>query len=99
MNMNIQQIMAEAKKVQKELDNLNSAIETTVFEGTNGPVKVTGTGKCEITKIECSDNDALKDKDAFLDMVQLAVNDMLAKIQAVKKEKLGKYTGGNNSLF
>lgn len=99
MNFNMQQLMNEAKKIQSELTNTTKAIESTVFEGVNGPVKVTGTGAYVITKIECSDKEAMADMESFLDMVQLAVNDMLAKIQAVKKEKLKKYTNGTSDLF
>lgn len=99
MNMNIQKLMAEAQKLEKELNNVTNEIESTVFEGVSGPVKVTGNGKYEITKIECSDDDLVKEKDEFLDTLQIAVNDMLNKVKDIKKQKLSKYNGGIGNLF
>lgn len=99
MNFNINQLMAQANKVQKELETLNKAIEETEYTGSNGSITVKANGKCEILSIECSDPELSKDQPMFLDMTMLAINDVMKKINAVKKEKMGKYTGGHGSLF
>lgn len=97
--MNMQSLMAEANKVQKELKRINEEIETSVFNGENGAVKVMVTGKNEVIKVEITDNSVFDDKEVLEDMIMLAVNDALSKINKTKEEKLGKYTGGMGGLF
>ena len=54
--MNIQNLMAQAQRVQKELERANNEIENTSFEGNNGAVKVILSGKNEITSVEILDD-------------------------------------------
>ena len=49
--MNMQNLMAEAQRMQKELEIINKDIESSVFEGTNGAVKVMISGKNEVIKV------------------------------------------------
>lgn len=97
--MNIQNLMAQAQKVQRELEKTNKEIESTVFEGASGAVKVTLTGDVILKKVEIIDESILQDKEMLEDMILLAVNDGLSKISKMKDEKLGKYTGGLGGLF
>lgn len=97
--MNIQNLMAQAQRVQKELERANNEIENTSFEGNNGAVKVILSGKNEITSVEILDDSVLNDKEMLQDMIMLAVNDGLSKIAKMKQDKLGKYTGGLGGLF
>lgn len=97
--MNMQNLMAQAQKVQKELERVNSEIESTTFSGKNGVVSVEITGKNVVTKINIEDNSALEDKEMLQDMIMLACNDAFDKIRKLKEEKLGKYTGGLGGLF
>lgn len=96
MNMNIQNIMAQAKKMQSELQHINKEIEETIFEGNNGLVHVEMNGKRQIQKVTI---DEIDDKEMIEDMVLLAVNDAVAKIEKVRDEKLGKYTNGMGGLI
>ncbi len=97
--MNMQNLMAEAQKMQKELERINKDIESSVFEGESGAVKVLISGKNEIIKVDIIDADVLKDKDILEDMIMLAINDGLKKLNTTKTEKLGRYTGGMRGLF
>jgi len=97
--MNIQNLMAQAQRVQKELERANNEIKNTSFEGNNGAVKVILSGKNEITSVEILDDSVLSDKEMLQDMIMLAVNDGLSKIAKMKQDKLGKYTGGLGGLF
>jgi len=94
--MNIQKIMAEAQKMQANLQKLNKEIEDTIFEGNSGLVHVEMNGKREITKVTI---DEVEDKEVLEDMIQLAVNDAVKKIEKVRDEKLGKYTNGMGGLL
>lgn len=97
--MNIQNLMAQAQRVQKELEKANKEIESTTFEGVSGAVKITLTGGGNVTKAEITDESILQDKEMLEDMILLAVNDGLSKIDKMKNEKLGKYTNGLGGLF
>lgn len=97
--MNMQNLMAQAQKVQKELEKANNEIENSTFEGTSGAVKVTLTGKNKVEKVEIVDEDVLNDKEMLEDMVMVAINDALNKLMTTKEQKMGKYTSGFGGLF
>ena len=97
--MNMQNLMAQAQKVQRELERVNTEIENTTFSGKNGIVSVEITGKNVVTKVVIEDETALTDKEMLQDMIMLACNDAFEKIKKMKDEKLGKYTGGLGGLF
>ena len=54
--MNMQSLMAEANKMQRELKRINEEIENTTYEGTSSAVKVEMSGKCEIINVNIIDN-------------------------------------------
>ena len=97
--MNIQNLMAQAQRVQKDLERANNEIENTVFEGVSGAVKVPISGKHEVKSVVITDDSVLSDKEMLEDMILIAVNDGLKKISKMKEEKMGKYTGGLGGLF
>lgn len=97
--MNIQNLMAQAQRVQKDLERANNEIENTVFEGVSGAVKVTISGKHKVKSVVITDDSVLSDKEMLEDMILIAVNDGLKKISKMKEEKMGKYTGGLGGLF
>jgi DNA-binding YbaB/EbfC family protein len=97
--MNIQNLMAQAKKIQGEMEKLNKEIEATIFTEENEAVFVEMNGKSEITKINIKSSEMVNDKEILEDMILLAVNKALNKIKETKESKLGKYTGGMGGLF
>ena len=97
--MNMQNLMAQAQKVQRELQKANEEIENTVFTATSGAAKIEMSGKMQVNKIEITDDSVLSDKDMLEDMLLVAVNDVLNQVAKTKEEKMGKYTGGLGGLF
>ena len=97
--MNMQSLMAQAQKVQRELEKANNEIENSTFVGENDAVKVEVTGKNLVSKIEIKDDQLLSDKELLQDMIVVATNKALEQISKMKSEKLGKYTGGMGGLF
>lgn len=97
--MNMQNLMAQAQKVQRELEQANNEIENSIFKGQNGAVNVELTGKHEVIKVEITDDSVLLDKEMLQDMIMLAMNDASSKLKQMKDNKLGKYTGGLGGLF
>ena len=94
MNRNMirqaQQLQARLMKAQEELEN-----ETVEASAGGGAVKVTATGKQTVQAIVI-DPAAVDPDDVELlqDMVLAAVNEALAKSQALAAERLGALTGG-----
>jgi nucleoid-associated protein EbfC len=97
--MNIQNLMAQAKKIQKELEETTKEIESTTFSGENDYIKVEIMGDYNIKKIDILKDEVLQDKEMLEDMLILATNSALIKIKNEKDSKLGKYTGGMGGLF
>lgn len=97
--MNMQNLMAQAQRVQRDLERANKEIEESVFEGMSGAVKVTINGASVVLKVEILDDSVLSDKEMLSDMVMVAINDAFSKLSKMKEEKLGKYTGGLGGLF
>ena len=97
--MNMQSLMAQAQKVQRELEKANNEIESSTFVGENEAVRVEVTGKNVVCKVEIIDDQLLSDKEWLQDMIVVATNKALEQIAKMKSEKLGKYTGGLGGLF
>ena len=94
MNRNMikqaQQLQARLMKAQEDLEN-----ETVEASAGGGAVKVVATGKQTVQSIAI-DPAAVDPDDMELlqDMVLAAVNEALAKSQALAAERLGALTGG-----
>ena len=97
--MNMQNIMAQARKIQGEMERLTKEIESTTFTYKNDNVLIEASGKNKITKIEIVNEEVLKDKEILEDLLYVGINDVLNQIKKVKEDKLGKYTGGMGGLF
>lgn len=96
--MNMQSLMAQAQKVQRELETANKEIENTTFIGENDAIKVEVKGGL-IQKIDIKDDSILQDKELLQDMLLVAANKAFNEMTKEKQEKLGKYTGGLGGLF
>ena len=91
--------MAQAKKIQGEMERLSNQIESTEFKSKSSAVEVTANGKNEVLKIDILDESILSSKEVVEDMITLAVNEVLGQIKKEKKDKLGSFTGGAGGLF
>lgn len=95
----MQNLLAQAKKLQGDMEKISKEIESTTYVGENSGVKVEINGKYEVLKIDIKNEETLKDKELVEDMILLATNEALEKIKKEKDEKLGKYTNGLGGLF
>ncbi len=95
----MQNLLAQAKKLQGDMEKISKEIESTTYVGENSGVKVEINGKYEVLKIDIKNEETLKDKELVEDMILLATNEALEKIKKDKDEKLGKYTNGLGGLF
>ena len=97
--MNIQAMMQQARKLQKDLEKTTQEIDNTTYTYENANIAVEATGNNKITKIEIKNEDVLEDAEMLSDIVLVAVNNVLDQIKKDKEQKLGKYTGGLGGLF
>ena len=97
--MNMQNLIAQAQKLKKELEKTNEEIENSTYHGKSGAVEVELSGRMQITKVQITDSTVLNDKEMLEDMIMVAVNEALLAVAKVKEEKLGKYAGGLGGLF
>ena len=96
--MNIQAMMREAQKLQKEMMREKEAIDATEYEGESSFVKVKVNGKKEEIKIDQETLDK-EDIEMLQDILQVAINEANKKVDADTEKRLGKYTKGMPGLF
>jgi len=98
--MNIQAMMKQAQKLQKEMMSAKEEINNTTFEGKSSfvTVKVKGTKVVESIKI---DSESLEKDDIEMleDMLLVALNDAMKQVDEMTEKKLGKFTQGMPGLF
>ena len=99
--MNMQAMLRQAQSLQKDMMKAQEEINKTTFIGENGLVKVTmnGTKKVEIVEIQKDDDFSKDDLEMLEDMILVAVNEAIGKIEKMTEEKMGKYTKGIPGLF
>ena len=98
-------LMKQAQKMQKQMEETTKELEEKEYEATagGGVVKVKINGKKEITEINI-DEDAFDrdDEDLFEDIqenVMAAVNEAIRMQADDEREKMGKITGGMGGGF
>lgn len=100
MNMNIQSLMREAQKMQKNLEKTQNELTSTNYEGSSSCVKVVLNGNKDIKSIKIDSNDFNADDIELLeDMIMMAFKDAAKKVDADKEKKLGKYGQGLAGLM
>lgn len=99
--MNMQSIMAQAQKMQREITKKKEEIDATDFTGKSEWVEVIFNGKKELKKIKILKNGAIEEdeKEILEDMISIATKDALNKIDKEIEKKLGAYGQSLNGLF
>lgn len=98
--MNMQAMLKQAQKLQKDMLDAQEKINNKEFTGKSSIVTVKMSGskelqevKIELEKIEEDDVELLQD------MIVVAVNDAINQINKETEEKMGAYTKGMPGLF
>lgn len=99
--MNIQALMKQAQAMQKNLMDSKKKIEEMIFEGTSELVTVKMNGKREILSVKIKEDTHLEQDDIEIleDMVMIAVNDALKKVEQEINSKLGSQAGALGGLL
>ena len=99
--MNMQAMLKQAQKLQKDMLKSQEEINNMSFVSKNGLVEVTMLGNKKITKVKIDhdDNFSSDDLEMLEDMILVSVNDAISQIEKVTEDKMGKYTSGLPGLF
>ena len=98
--MNIQAMMKQAQKIQKDMMSAKNEIDNKIYEGKSSFVTVKVKGTKEIVEIKIDNEKIENDEIEMLqDILVVAFNDAMKKIDKETEEKLGKYTQGMPGLF
>lgn len=101
MNMNIQNLMREAQKMQKNLQKTQEELANTNYEGVSSLVSVTLNGNKDVVSVKINSEETLEKEDIEMleDMILVAFQDASKKVDADKEKKLGKYGQGLAGLM
>ena len=101
MNMNIQNLMREAQKMQKNLQKTQEELEKTNYEGVSSLINITLNGNKDVVSVKIKVDDSFEKEDLEMleDMILVAFKDAAKKVDADKEKKLGKYGQGLAGLM
>lgn len=99
--MNMQNLMAQAQKMQRDIESKKKELDSMEFTGHSEWIEVIFSGdkvlkNVKILKDGIIDED---DKEILSDMFQIAVKDAFIKINNETTKVLGKYSNMMNGLF
>ena len=99
--MNIQNLMAQAQKMQRDLAKKKEEIDNSTFTGESEWVSVELNGKKELQKIKITFDGTIEDddKEALEDMIKIALNKAVAAVDKETESKMGAYGSSLNGLF
>ena len=98
--MNIQAMMKQAQKLQKDMLEEKNRIDSQEFEGKASFVTVKLKGNKEVISVKIDSESIEKDEIEMLeDMIVVAMNDAIKQIDKETESKMGKYTQGMPGLF
>lgn len=97
--MNMQAIMAQAQKMQRDITKKKEEIDQKLFPGKSEWVEVEFSGKKKIVSIKLKTDIDISDIEALEDMIILAINDAMKKIDVETEKQLGSLGNGLSGLI
>lgn len=98
--MNMQNLMMQAKKMQKDIEKAQNELESKSYEGKSQLVTAVVSGKGNLVSIKIDmDEISSDDKEMLEDMILVAVNSAIGKMEEDKNAKFGKYGQMFNGLM
>ena len=101
MNMNLQNIMREAQKMQKKMEKDQQELSNTNYEGKSSLVTIVLNGNKDIVSIKINTDESINSDDIEMleDMILVAFQDASKKVDEDKEKKFGKYGQGLAGLM
>lgn len=98
---NMNNLMKQAQKMQKQMEESNKELETKEITASagGGAVEVTISGKKEILKVKLSEDVVDPDDIEMLeDLIVAATNEAIREMEALSQSYMSKITGGMGGL-
>ena len=97
--MNINQLMQQAQKMQKDITKAQEEVGNMTFIGKQDLVTVEVNGNKKVLKVEFTENIEVEDLEVLQDMIMVATNDALNQAEQEMNKRLGKYSNAMPGLF
>ena len=98
--MNMQNLMAQAQKMQRDMQKKKDEIDKTIFDGKSELVEVQFNGKKEMVQIKINKSTMdEEDIEMLEDMILIACKDAIAKVDKEIENKMGAMASGLGGLF
>lgn len=93
--MNMQALMRQAQQMQNDIMKMQKELEKTEYEGKSSLVTVVVNGKKEVVKLSINEKENLGEDEMEMleDLIIVAFNDAVKKVDMDKEKKLGKFQG------
>lgn len=94
---NMNNLMKQAQKMQKQMEESTKALEEKEVTATagGGAVEITMTGKKEITKVKLSEEVVdPEDIEMLEDLIMAATNEAIRQVEELSSQIMGNITGG-----
>lgn len=94
--MNMQAMLKQAQQLQKQMTDEKNKIDNTEYVSESNLVKITMMGNYIVKSVEIKEGLGLdpEDKEMLEDMMLVALNDAVKKVNKATEDGLGKYTKG-----
>lgn len=97
--MNMQALMQQAQKMQRDITKKKEELNKKNFTGSSELVEVVFTGDKKLVSAKIKGDISGDDKEIIEDMIVIAVNDAMSKIDKETEEVLGAYGNQLNGLL
>lgn len=99
--MNMQAMLQQAQKLQREMLKAKQEIDEKVFSIKKSFIEIEANGKKEILKLKIEEGTSLEKEDLEIleDTIVLAVNELFKQIDKETEEKMSKFGAGSLGLF
>ncbi len=99
--MNMQNLMAQAQRMQREITAKKEELEKMEFVGKSEWIEMTFNGARQILNVKIIKEGDIEDEDKEIleDMIQIATKDAFIQINNAMNDKLGQYAGALDGLM
>ena len=98
--MNMQNLMAQAQRMQRDIMKKKEEIEKQSFTGKSELVEITMNGNKVVTEVIIKNEDLTKDDiEVLQDMIMIATNNAIKNVDQAMEKAMGQYGSALNGLF
>ena len=95
---NMSNLLKQAQEMQQKIEDAQNQLSDLIVESESGGgmVSVKVNGKQEVLELNIDPDAMNEDKEMLEDLILVAINQAIEKVDSISKEKMGSLTGGMN---